>query len=136
MDCPDLTKRSVDDLVRDLAADKVETRDCAQAELARRSFDQPALEDELRVILAGIRDIDVLARLNAVLNGCRYYLRVCEVMALPEQGWWAEDVQFRFGTGPNATEVLTPDYHLEAGAWHKLGPAGVQIYSRAYLTEP
>jgi hypothetical protein len=125
----DLSKRPMKKLIDDLGADDVEVRDQAQRELIRRILEQPNLDDEFRALLPGIRDPEVDARLRGVLTACRYYIRVCSVVAFPRSDWWEGDVEFRFGTGASA--VATAPYHLEAGEPKDLGPFGIQVFNSA-----
>lgn len=132
---PSLARRSIDDLIRDLGAADVATRDRAQAELTRRALGSPALDDEISGLLPRIADLDVEVRLKNVLRACRYYIRICSVVVFPRSDWWDGDVEFRFGAGPQDVSVQTPSYHLEAGNPKKLGPFGVQIFNSAQAVE-
>ena len=127
----DLSKRLIKDLVDDLGADDVAVRERAQHELTRRTLEHPDLDAELRALLPDIRDAEVDARLRGVLSACRFYIRVCSVVAFPRSGWWEDDVEFRFGRSAAAVEVTTAPYHLEAGTPKDLGPGGVQVFNSA-----
>jgi hypothetical protein len=133
---PDVTKLSVDELIRELGADDPADRERAERELIRRALGQPSIVEQLQAALQAIRDAEVTARIREILSACRYYIRMLSVTPYPAAaGDWRRELEFKFGTAANNVPVTTPDYKVSAGAQTLFGPTGVQIFNSAQAGE-
>ncbi|MDQ5820746.1 MAG: hypothetical protein M3540_04825 [Actinomycetota bacterium] len=129
---PDVSKLSVDELIRELGAEDPADRERAERELIRRALGQPSVTEQLEAALQEIRDAEVTARLREILSACRYYIRMLSVTAYPfGGGTWERETEFKFGTAAGDISVTTPDYRVSAGAQTLFGPTGVQIFNSA-----